>query len=222
MDPMPAQKPARPGSREKVLAALLAAVGAGLVLASAGRSWAHGTLTAPVRLPVSANGSDLTGVPFALGLAALAGAVALFAVRRIGRYAVGAILLAAGVGAVVAVAGRLSHLDSALLAKAAAEAAAADARIIDVGNSAWPYLTIAGGVLIALSGAYTLLRGGTWSGLSNRYERTVPATSAAVATPAPVSSAAVGAENTASATPDGELTSRDLWDALNRGADPTV
>jgi uncharacterized membrane protein (TIGR02234 family) len=221
MDPMPAQKPARPGSREKVLAALLAAAGAGLVLASAGRSWAHGTLTAPVRLPVSANGSDLTGVPFALGLAGLAGAVALFAVRRIGRYAVGAVLLAAGVGAVVAVASRLSHLDSALLAKAAAEAAAADARIVDVGNSAWPYLTIAGGLLIALSGAYTLLRGRSWSGLSSRYERTVSATSAAEATPAAVPSTAA-TENEAPATPDAELTSRDLWDALNRGADPTV
>jgi uncharacterized membrane protein (TIGR02234 family) len=221
MDPMPAQKPARPGSREKVLAALLAAVGAGLVLASAGRSWAHGTLTAPVRLPVSANGSDLTGVPFALGLAGLAGAVALFAVRRIGRYAVGAVLLAAGVGAVVAVAGRLSHLDSTLLAKAAAEAAAADARIIDVGNSAWPYLTIAGGVLIALSGAYTLVRGRSWSGLSNRYERAAAATAASVAAPAADSSAAVTAESATSA-PDAELTSRDLWDALNRGADPTV
>jgi uncharacterized membrane protein (TIGR02234 family) len=221
MGPMPVQKPARPGSREKVLAALLAAAGAALVLASAGRSWAHGTLTAPVRLPVSANGSDLTGVPFALGLAGLAGAVALFAVRRIGRYAVGVVLLAAGVGAVVAVASRLSHLDSALLAKAAAEAAAADARIVDVGNSAWPYLTIAGGLLIALSGAYTLLRGRSWSGLSSRYERTASATSAAVATPAAVASTAA-TENEAPATPDTELTSRDLWDALNRGADPTV
>ena len=220
MDGMPAQKPARPGSREKVLAALLAAAGAGLILASAGRSWAHGTLTAPVRLPVSANGSDLTGVPFALGLAGLAGAVALFAVRRIGRYAVGAILLAAGVGTVVAVAGRLSHLDSSLLAKAAAEAAAADARIVEVGNSAWPYLTIAGGVLLALSGAYTLLRGRTWSGLSSRYERTASADAAAAASTTD-SSVAAGAENAASA-PDAELTSRDLWDALNRGADPTI
>jgi uncharacterized membrane protein (TIGR02234 family) len=221
MDSMPAQKPARPGSREKVLAALLAAAGAGLVLASAGRSWAHGTLTAPVRLPVSANGGDLTGVPFALGLAGLAGAVALFAVGRIGRYAVGVVLLAAGVGTVVAVAGRLSHLDSALLAKAAAEAAAADARIIDVGNSAWPYLTIAGGVLIALSGAYTVLRGRSWSGLSSRYERSTSAKSVPV-TAAALSPAGAIAENAASASPDAELTSRDLWDALNRGADPTV
>ena len=136
---MASEQSARPSSREKVLAALFAAAGAGLVLASAGRSWAHGTLTAPVRLSVSASGSDLTGVPYALGLAGLAGAVALFAVRRIGRYAVGTVLLAAGIGTVAVVASKLGHLDSALLTKAASEAAGAmDAKIAGIGNEAWP------------------------------------------------------------------------------------
>jgi uncharacterized membrane protein (TIGR02234 family) len=210
MDHMASEQPARPSSREKVLAALFAAAGAGLVLASAGRSWAHGTLTAPVRLAVSASGSDLTGVPYALGLAGLAGAVALFAVRRIGRYAVGAVLLAAGIGTVLVVASKLGHVDSELLAKAATEAAGAtDARIAGIGNEAWPYLTIAGGVLVAISGAITLLRGGKWTGLSSRYERTA----AAAAPASPPSDPAA---------PAAEPTSRDLWDALNRGADPTL
>jgi uncharacterized membrane protein (TIGR02234 family) len=223
MDPMPAQKPARPGSREKFVAALLAAAGAGLVLASVGRSWAHGTLTAPVRLAVSASGSDLSGVPYALGLAGLAGTLALFAVRRVGRYAVGAVLLAAGVGTVIVVAGKLGHLDSALLTKAAAQAAiATDAQIAGIGNSAWPYLTIAGGILIAMSGAYTLLKGGSWTGLSSRYDR-APATAAAASTTAALNTAAsTPALAPATGTPAPEPTARDLWDALNRGADPTL
>lgn len=209
---MASEQSARPSSREKVLAALFAAAGAGLVLTSAGRSWAHGTLTAPVRLSVSASGSDLTGAPYALGLAGLAGAVALFAVRRIGRYAVGAVLLAAGIGTVAVVAGKLGHVDSALLAKAATEAAGAtDAKIAGIGNEAWPYLTIAGGVLIAISGALTLARGNRWTGLSSRYERTAPTTQTAAPSEGP-----------APGKPEAEPTSRDLWDALNRGADPTL
>jgi len=210
---MASEQPARPSSREKVLAALFAAAGAAVVLASAGRSWAHGTLTAPVRLSVSASGSDLTGVPYALGLAGLAGAVALFAVRRIGRYAVGAVLLAAGIGTAAVVASKLGHIDSALLAKAATEAAGAtDAKIAGIGNDAWPYLTIVGGILIAISGALTLVRGNRWTGLSSRYERIAPGATkpAASASPAPAKAA------------DAEPTSRDLWDALNRGADPTL
>jgi uncharacterized membrane protein (TIGR02234 family) len=211
MDRMTPQTPARTSSREKVLAALLAAVGAALVLISVGRSWAHGTMTDPVRLSVSASGSDLTGVPYALGLAGLAGAVALFAVRRVGRYMVGAVLAAAGVGTAAIVAAKLGNLDSALLTKATQAAVATDAPIAGVGNSAWPYVTVAGGLLLAVSGGYTLMRGRSWTSLSSRYERTAPAPEAG-------SSAQAGPRSPAEAEPS----SRDLWDALNQGADPTV
>lgn len=215
------QRP-RPSSREKVLAALFAAAGAGLVLASAGRSWSHGTLTAPVRLAVSASGTDLTSAPYALGLAGLAGAVALFAVRRIGRYAVGAVLLAAGAGTIAVVAGKLGDVDSALLAKAASEAAGATgAQIAAIGNSAWPYVAVFGGFLIAISGGLTLVRGGRWTGLSSRYERT-GANTAAPATAESPESAKAAAGSKAAGSAASEPTARDLWDALNRGADPTL
>src|ERR1700737_2889419 len=114
-----AARPSRGGTREKVTAALLAAAGAGLILASDSRGWADATVTAPVRLSVEATGSNLTSLPYALGLAGLAGAVALFAVRRIGRYLVGLVLLGAGVGTVAAVVENLGRLDGADLAKAA-------------------------------------------------------------------------------------------------------
>ena len=205
------------GTREKIAAALLAAAGAGLILASDGRGWASATVTAPIRLNVQTSGSSLTSLPYALGLAGLAGAVALFAVRRVGRYLVGAVLLAAGIGTVVAVATNLGHLDSAQLARTAEQTLGASAaQLGPVSNTAWPYVTLAGGVLVALSGVLTLVRGRSWTGLSNRYERHAAATASA-ATPATST-----AESPVSAVPAAEPTARELWDALNRGTDPTA
>jgi uncharacterized membrane protein (TIGR02234 family) len=197
----PTVRTARTSAKAKGLAALLAAVGAGVILLTIGRGWAHGDVTSPITFKVTASGSQLTGVPYALGLAGLAGALALFAVRRIGRYLVGAVLALAGAGTVYAVADRLSKLDDALRTQAATQGLGSDARIVDVDNSLWPYLTILGGVLLCLAGIYTLLRGRSWSGLDSRYE--APATQAAAAKPA------------------GEVTARDLWDAQGRGSDLT-
>jgi uncharacterized membrane protein (TIGR02234 family) len=222
----PAPRPGRTATREKVLAALLAAAGAGLILMSDSRGWADGTVTAPVRLSVEATGSSLTTLPYALGLAGLAGAVALFAVRRIGRYLVGLVLLGAGAGTVGAVAANLGHLDGATLAKAAEQTLGSSAaQLGGVTNTAWPYVTIAGGVLVALSGLLTLARGRSWSGLSNRYE-VAPGTSGtrarAADSAAPAAAPASAAVPAAARASAAEPTSRDLWDALNRGADPTV
>jgi uncharacterized membrane protein (TIGR02234 family) len=195
---MSAKERATGGTRQKVAAALLSAAGAGVILASDGRGWASATVTAPIHLSVQTSGSNLTSLPYALGLAGLAGAVALFAVRRIGRYLVGAVLLGAGIGTVVAVATNLGRLDSAQLARTAEQTLGASAaQLGPVTNTAWPYLTIAGGVLIALSGVLTLVRGRSWTGLSSRYERSTTA-------------------------PSAEPTSRELWDALNHGTDPTA
>ena len=218
-----AARPARPGgsrsgTRDKVLAALFAAVGAGLILASDSRGWAEATVTAPVRLSVEATGSSLTSLPYALGLAALAGAVALFAVRRIGRYLVGLVLLGAGIGTVAAVVANLGRLDGEDLAKAAEQTLGANAaQVASISNTAWPYITIAGGVLVALGGLLTLARGRSWTGLSNRYE-VAPDAGSGSAAPDPAATPASATASTHAAEP----TSRDLWDALNRGADPTA
>ena len=193
-------RPARKAAREKVVAALLAAVGSIVVLLTVGRGWAHGDVTTPITFKVTATGSQLTGVPYALGLAGLAGGLALFAVRRIGRYFVGAILALAGAGTVYAVADRLSSLDTALRTQASTQGLGADARFVDVDNNLVPYLTILGGVILLAAGIYTLVRGRTWSGLGNRYE-------------APAARTEI--------KPASEMTSRDLWDAQGRGNDPT-
>jgi uncharacterized membrane protein (TIGR02234 family) len=192
--------PARKAAREKVTAALIAAVGSILVLLTVGRGWAHGDVTTPITFRVTATGSQLTGVPYALGLAGLAGGLALFAVRRIGRYLVGAVIALAGAGTVYAVADRLSRLDSALRTQAGVQGLGSDAKFVDIDNNLVPYLTILGGVILCAAGIYTLVRGRTWSGLGGRYE-------------APAAQAA--------AKPAGEVTSRDLWDAQGRGSDLT-
>jgi uncharacterized membrane protein (TIGR02234 family) len=196
-------RPARSSARAKGLAALLAAVGAGVILLTIGRGWAHGYVTSPIKFDVTASGSQLTGVPYGLGLAGLAGALALFAVRRIGRYFVGAVLALAGAGTVYAVADRLSGLDAALRTQAATQGLGADDKFVGVDNTLWPYLTILGGVLLCLAGIYTLARGRSWSGLGNRYE--APATAAAPK----------------AAAPGAAVTSRDMWDAQGRGTDLT-
>lgn len=200
----PAVRPARSATRAKAAAALLAAVGAGVILLTVGRGWAHGDVTSPITYRVTASGSQLTGVPYGLGLAGLAGALALFAVRRFGRYLVGAVLALAGAGTVYAVADRLSRLDEALRTQAHTQGFGGDAKFIDVDNTLWPYLTILGGVLLCLAGVYTLARGRSWSGLGSRYE-------------APAAAAAVRAES----KPAAEVTARDLWDAQGRGTDLT-
>jgi uncharacterized membrane protein (TIGR02234 family) len=194
-------RPARKATRAKTLAALLAAIGAGVVVLTIGRGWAQGYVTSPIKFQVTATGSQLTGVPYALGLAGLAGALALFAVRRVGRYLVGAVLALAGAGTVYAVADRLSRLDQALHTQAGVQGLGSDTRIVNVDNNLWPYLTILGGVVLCLAGVYTLARGRAWSGLGNRYE--APAGQAAAAKPV------------------GEVTARDLWDAQGRGSDLT-
>jgi uncharacterized membrane protein (TIGR02234 family) len=213
-------------ARGKVVAALLALAGSGLILLSAGRGWARGDVTSPVRLAIEASGTSLTGVPTALGLAGLASAIALFAVRRIGRYVVGVAMAGAGIGTVAAVLDSIGRLDTKALARAATQTVGASAsQIGSVSSTAWPYVTVGGAILLAMAGIYTLVRGREWTGLSNRYEREGASTDAAAnsASPVDVAATATAVAGAQEAGKDAvEHSPRDLWDALNRGADPTL
>ncbi|NUP54079.1 MAG: Trp biosynthesis-associated membrane protein, partial [Catenulispora sp.] len=68
-------------------------------------------------------------------------------------------------------------------------------------TASWWLLAVAGGVLIALAGLAAVLRGAAWPGMSSRYEN-------AAAKSSPAARADTG-------------TAKDLWDALDRGEDPT-
>ncbi|AXI77044.1 TIGR02234 family membrane protein [Peterkaempfera bronchialis] len=205
-EPRTAEAPAAPQAdraaarRSLALMLLLTVAGAVLVLWATGRTWAEGGATGlgPARL--TATGHDISGLPGALALVGLASSVAVFAVRRAGRLAVGALVALAGAGA--AVAAVLGATDtSAVDAKAARSLALTTATADHITHTAWPWLAAAGGVLLCAAGLLTLVRGRAWPGMSSKYD----APAARARTP-----------RRRATTP------ADLWNALDRGEDPTT
>jgi uncharacterized membrane protein (TIGR02234 family) len=186
--------------REPLLAALLCLVGAFVVLVGAGRGWAEvevaaGPLTPARTLLVP--GSELVPGLQALGLVGLAGVVAIAATRRWGRVVVGALLVLTGVGVLAAVLGT----DVPREALRSDTVTGAGAAAGEAGRTAWPVVTALGGLVVAAAGLLTALRGRGWAGLGRRYD-------------APT--ARVAPERT------GAAAERDLWEALDRGDDPTA
>ncbi|WP_406266389.1 TIGR02234 family membrane protein [Streptomyces sp. NBC_00191] len=188
--------------RSLAVALLLGAVGATVVLLSSGRIWAEGrAAVGGGTLPLNAEGSDVTGVPTALAIVGLAALVAVFAVRRAGRLLVAALLALSGAGA--ALASFLGAFDSAALDEKAARATGDTAATVDaLTHTAWPYVTVAGSLLILLAGLLALRYGKQWPAMSGRYERD--------GTPRPRKAAVVDPDRP-----------EDLWKALDRGEDPT-
>ncbi|GLW70679.1 membrane protein [Kitasatospora phosalacinea] len=177
---------------------LLTAVGAGLVLTAVGRTWAEGVAAGMggSRVAVSASGSRLTALPTAMALTGMAAAVAVFAVRGWVRVLVGALTVAAGVGAVAGA--LIGYTDTAgLHAVAAGQLALSSGRAEEVTRTAWPWVALAGGVLLVAAGALTAWFGRRWPVMGTRYD-------------APTRKAPARADSPA-----------DLWKALDRGEDPT-
>jgi uncharacterized membrane protein (TIGR02234 family) len=192
--------------RRALAAALLSGpLGAALALVAAGQVWSETTTSfAQGTLPVSATGSDITGLPSAFALVGLAALLAVFAVRRAVRVVVAGLLALSGAGTVAAALdGAGDH--AALTEKAAQASGLAEGAIDAIQVSAWPYVSTAGGVLLLVAGLLALAYGRHWPSMagSSRYERTGrPRHQAA---PPPVD-------------PDRP---EDLWKALDRGEDPT-
>lgn len=138
----------RPG-RELALAALLLAAGGGALVIASGQAWGttEATLLAGVTAPtdVAVTGAQAVAALPAVGLAALAGAPGIAALRGWGRVVAGAFLAAAGLATAVAIA--------------------------SWGTGAWPLAALAGALAVAVGGALTAARGRSWPGLGARYER---------------------------------------------------
>ena len=173
------------------------------MLLAAGKTWTRGTAGgAGQTLSVHAAGSQTTALPGALALVGLASLVAVFAVRRFGRHTVAALLALSGAGAAVtALARRGDH--GALDAAAATATGLTHATASHASVTAWPLVTVAGGVLMLVAGLLALRHGPRWPAMSSRYDRGDGR--ARTRTPAPVD-------------PD---RAEDLWKALDRGEDPT-
>ena len=192
--------PAASSSRRELGAAvLLCLLGAVLVLAAGSAGWlVVQEVPAP---PLPTTTTRLTGgalVPVrALGLLALAGVVALLAAKRIGRALVGLILLLAGVG--------IAGLTADVLVHPRAYTTVAGAAL---STTLAPWPCALGGLLIALAGVLVVARGGRWAALSKRYESPAARREQADSAAAPDQ-------------PDQPLAERALWEALDKGDDPT-
>ena len=203
--PPPPHDPRVSPRRELRLAVLLCLVGAGLLLIATSRVWvsfadSQQLTTSAVRTQV--HGSLIAPGVRALGLVALAGVVALAATRRLGRVLVGALLLLAGLGAVLVVA-RVLGDD---LAQRAVQAQSEHEQLTGLRmltnlqvHRRWPVLALLAGSLVALSGLLVAVRGRRWASLSATYQ--VPAARVEVVEP-------VG--------------DKAVWDALDDGRDPTA
>ncbi|MFE5944434.1 TIGR02234 family membrane protein [Streptomyces sp. NPDC056480] len=206
--PVPQPRAARAavagGGRRSLAAALfLGALGATVVLLSAGQIWAEGTASVGGgSVSVEADGGTVTGVPTALAIVGLAALFAVFAVRRTGRTLVAALLTLSGAGA--ALAAVLGASDRAALdAEAARISGDTAAAVAGLSHTVWPYVTAAGAVLILLAGLFALRFGKSWPAMGGRYERS--------GTPR-------AARKAPTNDPDRP---EDLWKALDRGEDPT-
>jgi uncharacterized membrane protein (TIGR02234 family) len=201
------------GRRELTTAVLGAAVAGALALVSGGQAWA--AVTAERQAPLSPvvavlSGADAAPLVPAMGLVLLAAAVALLAVRSVGRVVVG--LLMAVAGGVLAWSG-VRALTGTL--DAAVAGIPAGGTTTDV-TAVWPVLAAVAGVLGAATGLLVVLRGRSWPGMGRRYGRGTGAPAAD--TPA--------ADTPAAATPARTETDEDraqsAWKALDRGEDPTA
>jgi uncharacterized membrane protein (TIGR02234 family) len=189
----------RAARRELVAAVLLCLAGASLVLLAAGRTWA--TVHVPGTGPLPGRAVDVTGAELAaalpaLGLVGLSGVVAVAATRGWGRVPVGLVLAATGLG-VLALAAPHALAPAGRARSSVDGPGAADAA---VSATAWPYVALVGALLLLLAGMLVAVRGRAWAALGRRYER--PEKSPQTSGPA-------------------SPTEQTLWDALDRGEDPT-
>jgi len=199
--------------RELTAAVLFCALAGALALSSSSQPWADVTVVREAPLPPTAevlSGGQAAPLVGACGLLLLAAAVAVIAVRGLGRVVVG--LLVACAGGVLGwsgfrgVTGRLD-LD---LGDVTSAVGLGRARLVVDPVAGWPALALVAGLLGVLAGLLVVLRGRTWPGMGRRYERTATTVPQAAAPARP-------------ARPEtDEDRHQAAWKALDRGDDPTV
>lgn len=177
-------------------ALLVLSVGAVLLLVAFAMPWA--TVQLPLVAGATAGtraheftGRDLLGGAGAAGWVCLAGVAGILATRSWGRILVGAIVVLAGLGAAAACI--VFAIRPSGVIENATKALAGSSASISVATTPWWVLSLLGGAVAALAGAWTLRSGRRWPAMGSRYERSPRAASTTSA-----------------------------WDALDKGTDPTV
>ncbi|MEV4111816.1 Trp biosynthesis-associated membrane protein [Nonomuraea sp. NPDC049695] len=169
------------------------ALGCVLVLFAASRAWVRLLGQTGASAPT---GGDLSPVLTPVALAGLAGIVAVLATKGAGRRVVGALIALCGVGAAAGTWTALSGdtVDGWLRERNVLHGVAGLPWEV---TPLWPTVAAVGAALMIAGGILAVVRGGTWAGMSARYDRTAD-------------------KARARAQDD-----RALWDALDRGDDPT-
>lgn len=194
------------GRRGLAVAVALCLLGSLLVVLTASRTWVEVVVLRGAVLPdttVPVQGVDLVTGVRAIGFVGLAGVLALLATRRTGRVLVGGLLALCGAAVVALVARVLGRLEREAVFTEQVLALSPVGVRTDAPATPWPWLCLAGGVLLAGTGVLVAVRGRRWAEMSRRYD------------------APAARESQDAAPVDGELAERRLWEALDRGEDPT-
>lgn len=199
------------GRRELAAAVVGCVLGGALVLWGVGRGWL--TISAPRPHPLPPLQRTVTGravdpLVAAMAVVALAGGIAMLATRRVGRLLVALLLTGSGVVVVVRSIPSLGGVSTSRAAALLTDHGSivgvpAGAAFSTSAHPGWIGLSIAGGVLVAAAGLLALARAARWPAMGRRYDAP---TAAAPSRPA---------------EPSTERAHRELWDALDRGDDPT-
>jgi uncharacterized membrane protein (TIGR02234 family) len=179
---------------------------AALMLIAAGRSWVRFSvvLTPLPAVHGVATGHRVAGALTSLGLVVLAAAVALVATRRVGRQAAGLLVAAVGLLAVVLALHVVGAPRDAVSGQVTTATGRAGVRASTAAVSGWPWVAAAGGLVAVAVGALTVVHGRRWPAMGRRYDAAATAARAAAS---------------AGGQPRDETS---MWDALDRGDDPTV
>ncbi|WP_068119353.1 Trp biosynthesis-associated membrane protein, partial [Nocardioides massiliensis] len=184
--------------------ALLAGLGGGtLATLAATRTWVTATGEAGgVDVAAEVSGTSAAPLPWALALVALASWGAILALRGRARVVVAALGALAAVGGLVAAGLALGETDERAVDAVIDRGALAETA--ETSLTAWPWVTIVALVVTAAAGVVAVRRSPQWPAMGARYD--APADAAGAATTAELAD---------------DAGARELWDALDRGLDPT-
>ncbi|WP_433509869.1 Trp biosynthesis-associated membrane protein [Nonomuraea sp. CA-143628] len=188
----PGEVAARRGRRELTAWLVVTVLGCVLVLLAAGRAWVTNVRGAGTGALAVPSGGDLSPVLTPLALAGLAGVVAVLATKGAGRRVIGALLALCGVGAGLG-AWQAAGGSGVLSWLRERNVMRATGAIQWDAVPLWPVVCGLGAVLMVAGGVLAVVRGGAWAGMSAKYTRERPETTG----------------------------DRSMWDALDRGDDPT-
>ena len=184
------------GSRQYAVTLAGLVLGAAIMLLALAQDWVRATAAAPGAPAIEVVLTGRALVPAAAGAAIvlLAGAAGVVAAHGRWRTAVGVVLLLVALGAGVAVTahGLADPSQPRLTAELGMPATA-------VTRTFWWLVCLGGAVLAGLASLIVTVRGRTWPVMASRYERR---------------------STHQQGTPNGSSAAR-IWDALDRGEDPT-